>query len=555
MRSNQGDSRPLAWQRVGGLRLRHWLLVPVIIASALLGVGPGPLQHAQAQPQNEDGGAVRHIVITVNKSRTLRLEKPFASAVVGSPDIVDALPMSDRTLYIQGKKVGTTNVSVFDQSMQLIGVIDVEVTLDTGNLQEKIRSSTGSRGIRVGSSNGQIVLSGVAGNAVAAERAVQVARSMAPEGGAIVNAMTVAPAQQVLLKVRFLEVARSAAREFGVNWFGANSGGNRGFSTGLGGLNSNIGGSTTQPGGRPGIGAGGPGTFVDANGNPVPSPGSPTGSGAPGLPLFRTAGTLLSGGAPFGVALANLASNGASLDVLLTALETKGLVRQLAEPDLIALSGDTASFLAGGEYPVPAVQPGGSTTVPVITVQYQPFGVQLSFTPTVLENGIINLRLAPSVSELNFALAVMISGFNVPSILKREARTTVELRDGQSFSIAGLLQADNRRNISQLPWIGSVPVLGALFGSKQFQETETDLVVVVTPHIVAPAVPGQELASPLDNHLPSNDVDFFLMGQMEQRKAFRDYITSGGNIQGPYGHIIGQQVMGPQGAAVLSTKN
>jgi pilus assembly protein CpaC len=188
--------------------------------------------------------------------------------------------------------------------------------------------------------------------------------------------------------------------------------------------------------------------------------------------------------------------------------------------------------------------------VPVITVQYQPFGVQLAFTPTVLDNGIINLRLAPSVSELNFAQAVTISGFNVPSINKREARTTVELRDGQSFSIAGLLQADNRRNISQLPWIGSVPVLGALFSSKQFQEVETDLVVVVTPHLVAPAVPGQELASPLDNHIPTNDVDFFLMGQMEQRKTFRDYITSGGNIQGPYGHIIGQR-----SSAVLSTKN
>jgi pilus assembly protein CpaC len=552
MRSNQADSRRIARRRVCGLRLRHLLFVPVIIASALLGVGPGPLQHAQAQSRNnEDSGAVRHIVVTVNKSRTLRLEKPFASAVVGSPDIVDALPMSDRTLYIQGKKVGTTNVSVFDQSMQLIGVIDVEVTLDTGNLQEKIRSSTGSRGIRVGSSNGQIVLSGVAGNAVAAERAVQVAKSMVSEGGAIVNAMTVAPAQQVMLKVRFLEVVRSASRELGVNWFGANNAGNRGFATGLGGLNSNIGGgSLTQPGGRPGIGAAGRGTFVDASGNAVPLFGTPPGTGAPGLPIFTTAGTLLSGGQPFGVALANLASNGASLDVLLTALETKGLVRSLAEPDLIALSGDTASFLAGGEYPVPAVQPGGAGTVPVITVQYQPFGVQLTFTPTVLENGIINLRLAPSVSELNFARAVTISGFNVPSIDKREARTTVELRDGQSFSIAGLLQADNRRNISQLPWIGSVPVLGALFGSKQFQELETDLVVVVTPHLVAPAVPGQELASPLDNHIPTNDVDFFLMGQMEQRKVFRDYITSGGNIQGPYGHIIGQQ-----SSAVLPTKN
>ena len=543
MRSNQGDSRPTARRRVWGLRRRHLLFVPVIVASALLGVGPGPLQHAQAQPQNEDSGAVQHIVVTVNKSRTLRIEKPFASAVVGSPDIVDALPMSDRTLYIQGKKVGTTNVSVFDPSMQLIGVIDVEVTLDTGNLQEKIRSSTGSGGIRVGSSNGQIVLSGVAGNAVAAERAVQVAKSMVTEGGTIVNAMTVAPAQQVMLKVRFLEVERTASRELGVNWFGANNGGNRGFATGQG--------VVTQPGGRPAV------TGVDASGNPVPAPGSPTGSGAIGLPIFtQAAGALLSGATPFGVAVANLASKGATLDVVLTALETKGLVRRLAEPDLIALSGDTASFLAGGEYPVPVCQAaatvGGACAV---TIQYQPFGVQLSFNPTVLENGIINLRLAPSVSELNFAQAVTINGFNIPSINKREARTTVELRDGQSFSIAGLLQTDNRRNVAQLPWIGSVPVLGALFSSKSFVATDTDLVVIITPHLVAPAVPGQRLATPLDNAMPSNDVDYFLMGQMEQRKAFRDYLTSGGNIQGPYGHIIGQQAVGPPGSAVISVKN
>src|SRR5262245_61635660 len=138
--SEQGDNRRIARRVIslGSARLRNLLFVPLMIAWALLGIGPGPLPHAQAQPQNEESGAVRHIVVTVNKSRTLRIEKPFASAVVGSPDIVDALPMSDRTLYIQGKKVGTTNVSVFDQTMQLIGVIDVEVTLDTGNLQEKI---------------------------------------------------------------------------------------------------------------------------------------------------------------------------------------------------------------------------------------------------------------------------------------------------------------------------------------------------------------------------------------------------------------------------------
>ena len=437
--------------------------------------------------------------------------------------------MSDRTLYIQGKKVGTTNVSVFDQSMQLVGVIDVEVTLDTGNLQEKIRSSTGSSGIRVGSSNGQIVLSGLASNAVAADRAVQVAKSMVPEGGSIVNAMKVAPSQQVMLRVRFLEVARSASRELGVNWFGANNAGNRGFATGLGTAPR----STSRA-------AGLPSPVLTQAEIRYPRHGSPTGSGAPGLPIFTTAATLLSGAAPFGVALASLASKGASLDVTLTALETKGLIRRLAEPDLVALSGDTASFLAGGEFPVPVAQPGSTGGVPIITVDYKPFGVQLTFMPTVLENGVINLRLAPSVSELNFAQAVR-------SPASPSRRSTSARRAQPSSCVtarASQLPAccdDNRRDISQLPWIGSVPVLGALFSSASYRQQETDLVVIVTPHLVAPGVPGQRLASPLDNYIPTNDVDFFLMGEMEQRKEFRDYITSGGDIQGPYGHIMPQR--------------
>jgi len=243
----------------------------------------------------------------------------------------------------------------------------------------------------------------------------------------------------------------------------------------------------------------------------------------------------------------------------LSALETKGLVRQLAEPELIALSGDTASFLAGGEYPVPTCQSAQTTgSGCAITIQYTPFGVQLTFNPTVLENGIINLRLAPSVSELNFATAVTLNGFTIPSLDKREARTTVELRDGQSFSIAGLLRNQNRRAVAQLPWIGSVPVLGTLFSSKTYADDQTDLVVIVTPHLVAPAVPGQQLATPDDKHIPSNDVDFFLMGQMEQKKKYREYLTSGDGIQGPYGHILGQ---GPAAAPlapaepVLRTKN
>src|SRR5215470_3318855 len=201
MERGQGDGRRVT--RRQGARLWQPTVLPLlssqfVIAVALMVFGLGPITPAPAQPdgtwENELTGAVRHIVVTLNKSRTLRLEKPFSSAVVGSADIVDALPMSDRVLYVQGKKVGTTNISVFDQSMRLVGVLDVEVAVDVGHLQDRIRSSTSSGGIRVGSSNGQIVLSGVAGNAVDADRAVQVAKSMAPEGGSVVNAMKVAPA-------------------------------------------------------------------------------------------------------------------------------------------------------------------------------------------------------------------------------------------------------------------------------------------------------------------------------------------------------------------------
>src|SRR6476659_6250536 len=188
MGSIQGDTRRTIRWCVRGLRpstlLLDLLFLCLMIAWVMLGGGAGPLPYAHA---NGDDGGVQHIVVTLNKSRTLMLPQPFASAAVGSHDIVDALPMSDRGLYIQGKKVGTTNISVFDQSMRLMGVLDVEVTPDTDNLQEKVRASTGSRNIRVSSSNGQVVLSGTAGNAVAADRAVSVAKSLVPEGGAIVN--------------------------------------------------------------------------------------------------------------------------------------------------------------------------------------------------------------------------------------------------------------------------------------------------------------------------------------------------------------------------------
>ena len=444
--------------------------------------------------------AVKHVIVTVNKSLTIDVERAFARAMVAAAQFADVLPLSDRSIYIQGKKVGTTNVSLIDANGQLIGVLDLEIALDTTGLQQKIRSSTGSRGIQVSSVVGQIVLSGVALDAVSADRAVQVAKSLSG-GNEVVNAMQVAPSQQVMLEVRFLEATRDAGRKLGVNWFGANAKGTI-VNTGLGSVN-------TSPQGQ--------------------------------VPVVQTLGTLVGSGtgAPFGTILSNVLNrNGTTVDVLVTALEEKGLVRRLAEPNLIALSGDKAQFHAGGEFPVPVASAPVPGALPTVSIAFKEFGVKLNFTPTVLSRGVINLTIKPEVSELDFTNAVTIAGTIIPALSKRDLETTVELRDGQTFALAGLLQANNSRDVSQIPWIGSVPVLGALFSSKAYQQNETDLVVIVTPHLVAPAVPGQRLASPLDARLPSNDVDFFLNGQPEVRKLYQDYVSSGGQLTGPYGHLI-----------------
>jgi pilus assembly protein CpaC len=475
-----------------------------------LSAGLGSHRAISAEPpHNGQAASVRHLTVTLYKSKTIQLDRAFKTALVGSSEIADVLPLSDRSLYIQAKKIGTTNVSVYDQNANLVAVVDLEVEIDADSLRGKIQASTGTRGIRVSSANGQVMLSGEAGNSVAAARAVEVAKALSPNG--VINNMTVASSQQVMLKVRFLEASRDAGRQLGFNIFGGPANGTRGVNTGQGGF---------SPG--------------DAT---TGVPGSPTNNTPGAIQLIQTVGTLAgTTQTPFGVALATLVNGGNKVDVLISALETKGLIRRLAEPNLMALSGDTAQFLAGGEFPVPIAATSANGLV-TPTIEFKPFGVRLVFTPTVRANGIINLRIAPEVSELDFANAVTISGTTVPSLVKRDAITTVELRDGQSFAIAGLLQANDSRVRDQLPWIGSVPVLGTLFSSMGYQKHETDLIIIVTPHLVQPAPPGARLATPLDQRLPSNDVDFFLMGQMEVRKDFND-VVSGGEVQGNYGHII-----------------
>jgi pilus assembly protein CpaC len=464
-----------------------------LAASIIFAVASSTLQ-AQPEP------TVRHVVVTLNKSRVVSFAAPFKTASVASTEIADVTPLTDHSLYIQGKGLGTTSISVFNQNMQLVELLDVEVAIDTQTLQGKIRGETRSDSIRVLSDNGAIVLTGVAPNAPIADRAVTIAQSA---GGTVINQMTVAPTQQVMLKVRFLEADRTAERDLAINWFGTNGSKTRGFSTGLG--------------------------------IPLALPGDNTGIG-----VISSAGALVgSTGIPFATVLANLVSNNSvKLDVMISALENKNLVRALAEPDLVTVSGEKATFLAGGEFPVPQVASTTTGQGVTPTFQFEQFGVGLDFVPTVLEHGVISLRLAPSVSELNFADAVTISGTTIPGLTVRKASTTIQLRDGQSFMIAGLYQSRNARNLDQTPWLGSVPVLGALFRSAAFQNAETDLVIIVTVHLVQPATPMDQLATPLDKNLPSNDVDFFANGQEEVPKRYSDYVTSGGNVNGPYGYIL-----------------
>jgi pilus assembly protein CpaC len=494
------------------------------VVAALTAAGVVLVTCGAARAQVVEDAPVHRTTITLNKSKTLTFKQPFATAAIGSPDIADLLPMTDHTLYVQGKKVGTTNVSVFDKDKRLIAVVDLEVTLDTASLHGKIAASTGSGGINVSSANGQVVLSGEASDAVAAARAFDVAKGVASNATGkdtpVINAMQVAPSQQVMLKVRFLEVDRSAQRDLGVNWFGGNKNG-IGFS-GLGAI-SNSATSTASA--------------TTTNGatstNAMTSIGGAIGSG-----VFPGAASVSQ---PFGALLAQVINtNGLRIDTLISALEDKDLVKTLAEPNLISQSGQRAQFFAGTEIPIPTVQPGaGIGGVPNVSTQYYPCGVTLGFEPTVLNTGLINLHLTPQVCAVAQTTSpVVVNGTTIPQLTTRSADTNVELRDGQSFAIAGLLQAQDVNQLSQLPWIGNVPVLGALFRSTNYQKAETDLVVIVTVHLVRPVPPSKHLVTPFDTTLPANDVDLFLMSDTERKKKYTEFVTGGGGLQGPYGHIL-----------------
>jgi pilus assembly protein CpaC len=486
------------WQ--GSLRVTPRRLLATLAASvvAVTAISAGPATDAQAERLIQISGAKRTVSVTiaVGKTEDVHVDAPFSDITVGDPEVADVAPLTDQTLSILGKKIGTTRVTVYAEGKRQLGIFDIEVSYDVSRLASEIRSAVGP-GIRVSSVNGRIMLSGLAPDAATLDKAVVIARQFAPE---IINTVRVASPQQVMLEVRFVEASRQASRELGVQWNVRNSK-----------MNANI------------------------------------GDRADTLPTAAniTAG-LLSGASPFGFLLGRIVAGGTNIDVMINALEQRGLARSLAEPNLTALSGDTASFLAGGEFPIPV---SGSNNA--ITIEFKRYGIGLAFTPTVLRDGQINLKIEPEVSQfdLNNAVALGPGLPPIPALIVRRASTTIELRDGQSFVIGGLLQSTNKGNQQQVPWLGDVPILGALFASRSYQRDETDLAIIVTPRLVHPARPGDPVKTPLDNTVPGNDADFFLAGKAEiPRKELR--AAMGAEL--PYsGHVLDL----PKGVQNVVSKN
>jgi pilus assembly protein CpaC len=442
-----------------------------------------------AQPQlSIDTGKAGHageFVVPVDKSQVLRVDQPYVDLLVGNNAIADVLPLTNQSIYVLGKKLGSTSLTVYGEKKKLLAIVDLVVTYDVEGLKSKLHEVLPNEPIDVRFAGNAVVLQGPVSNAEHVSQALAIADRYAP--GQVTNMLSVRGSQQVLLEVRFSEIDRNTAKQLGL----ANDIEFLGSAFTFKALSSfvfpEIGGTITAP--------------------------TVTGGGALGL-----------GGHP-----------GAwTVNTLLDFLETKGVVRSLAEPNLTVLSGDTASFLAGGEFPVPVPQGTGGGTA--ITIEFKEFGVGLSFTPTVIGDGLINLAVRPEVSAIdpNPVVPVFVGDKQVPSLTTRRASTTVELRDGQALAIAGLLQGSYNNSVKQWPWLGDIPVIGALFRSSKFQNNETELVIIVTPHLVKPVMAGT-LASPTDSFVPPSDHDLFLLGKIEDPASG---MKGAGGMSGSYGHIV-----------------
>ncbi len=428
-------------------------------------LGAAVLFLLSAYPSSDSAGAVKVIEsnemvieLGVGSGRLIRLDSAMSTAFVAEPKIADIQVKSPRLVYVFAREPGETSLFAVDDRERVLLNARIRVTHDLDGLRTALGGMLPDSAIKVKSLNSSIILTGRVPNATAAEDARRIAVPFSPQEGGVINQLRVDSPNQVSLRVRIAEVSREVVKELGFNWESSISKNDFGFVLGTG---------------RDAIPAGSS-SFLRATQDVL------------GLTLNR---------------------GGLNLATLVDALETEGLITLLAEPNLTTVSGETASFLAGGEFPIPVSQDNGQ-----VTIEFKKFGVSLAFTPTIVGNGRINMRVRPEVSQLTSTGSVTANNFNIPALTTRRAETTVELGSGQSFAIGGLLQNNVDEDVRKFPGLGDLPILGPLFRSNRFQRNETELVILVTPYIVRP-VSASRMAMPNDGLVMPNDTERIMAGQ------------------------------------------
>lgn len=466
-----------------------------LIASCLVGSltfgAQAELKGSGRTPENimlvkiDAGGAgpkSEKLDLPLNKGAIIELPSDARDIMVSNPMIVEAVVRSPRQVYVFSREIGQANVFILDKDGKQILNLEVQVERDLDNLQAMINKFLPNSRVLVESINDNIVLSGFVSSPAASEQARDLAARFVGAPERVLNMVAIDTNEQVMLKVSIVEMQRSISKQFGAAW----------------------GGSYAQNATS---------TWAFDNLNP-----------------FSLVGQALSG---TGLGYTHVGSSGQAAAVL-QMLESVGLVRTLAEPTLTAISGESANFLAGGEFPVPG---GYDSETNSISVVFKPFGVGLGFTPVVMSEGRISLRISTEVSELATEGSITSGGVTIPALRVRRAETTVELPSGGSMVMAGLLQEDISQTIDGIPGAKDVPILGALFRSRDFAASETELVIIVTPYLVNPTK-RENLATPIDGFIAASDPDAILFGRLNKVYGVRGDQVQKRNWQGPVGMIV-----------------
>ncbi|MEN8184695.1 MAG: type II and III secretion system protein family protein [Myxococcota bacterium] len=417
-------------------------LLPALLAAMVLLAFPQDLLAQQVEPTTV-------LRVPVGNSSVVMHGAVLDRVSIGNPDIADAVVVSAREVVVNGKAAGTTSLLLWDRAGGR-AVYSIRVTADAPMLEREFRTLFPGEDIRARAVGNTVILEGEVEDPRMAQRAVLVARGLG-EGVTVLDHIAVPRPSQVLVQVRFAEVSRNALQELGTELLIYD-------------------GSSVKS-------VLGSGSIASTTGQQRGGGGDTEGRGIADNPFEFT--QVVSEAVNFFIF-----HQPSGLGAFIKMLQQRGLFRSLAEPSLLAASGDSASFLAGGEFPYPVLQ--GGTASNAVTIQFKEFGIRLNFKPVITNSGMIRLEVRPEVSQLDFANATQIAGFLIPSLLARRAQTTVELADGQTFAIAGLVDNSMAKAITKVPILGDIPILGYLFKSEEFRQNRTELLVLVTPRLVEP---------------------------------------------------------------------